>query len=103
MILLSHINIAQQCQVRYCYRIAFCLSVCHILVLCSNDSTIILQSVLCGNIGTVLPKLSVKLKTDAIGNKSSAAAEMGDRGHNRHRPKRGGGCYAPFAESWDPV
>jgi len=27
---------------------------------------------------------------------------MGDRGHNRHGPKRGG-CCAPFAESWDPV
>jgi len=25
-------------------------------------------------------------------NKSSAVAEMGDRGHNRHRPKRGGRC-----------
>jgi len=87
MILLSHINVAQQCQVRYCYRIASCLSVRHILALCSNDSIIILQSVLCGNIGTVLPKLSVK--TDAIANKSSAAAEMGDRGHNRHGPKRG--------------
>ena len=24
--------------------------------------------------------------------KSSAAAEMGDRGHNRHGPKRGGGA-----------
>jgi len=34
--------------------------------------------------------------------KSSAVAEMGDRGHNRHEPKRGG-CCAPFAESWDPV
>ena len=29
-------------------------------------------------------------------NKSSAVAEMGDRGHNRHAPKRGG-CCAPFA------
>jgi len=27
---------------------------------------------------------------------SSAVAEMGDRGHNAHRPKRGG-CSAPFA------
>ena len=36
-------------------------------------------------------------------NKSSAVAEMGDRGHNRHGPKRGG-CCAPFAEgSWVPV
>jgi len=32
-----------------------------------------------------------------IQNKSSAVAEMGDRGHNRHGPKRGGGCDAPFA------
>jgi len=37
-------------------------------------------------------------------NKSSAVAKMGDRGHNRHGPKRGaGGCCAPFAKSWDPV
>jgi len=28
-------------------------------------------------------------------NKSSALAEMGDRGHNKHGPKREGGC-APF-------
>jgi len=34
-------------------------------------------------------------------NKSSAVAEMGDRGHNRHGPKKGG-CHVPFAESWDP-
>ena len=39
---------------------------------------------------------------DAIRNKSSAVAEMGDRGHNRHGPKRGG-CCAPFAERWEPV
>jgi len=30
-------------------------------------------------------------------NKSSAVAEMGDRGHNRHGPKRGGCCA--FADS----
>ena len=29
--------------------------------------------------------------------KSSAVAEMGDHGHNRHAPKRGGGCCASFA------
>jgi len=29
-------------------------------------------------------------------NKSSAVAEMGDRGHNRHGPKRGGGALCPF-------
>ena len=34
---------------------------------------------------------------------SSAVAEMGDRGHNRHGPKRGGWCCAPFAELWEPV
>ena len=33
--------------------------------------------------------------------KSSAVAEMGD--HSRHGPKRGGGCCAPFTDSWDPV
>ena len=31
-----------------------------------------------------------------LGSKSSAVAEMGDRGHNRHGPKRAG-CCAPFA------
>ena len=36
-------------------------------------------------------------------NKSSAVAEMGDRGHNRHRPKRGGGLLCPFRGSWDLV
>jgi len=39
------------------------------------------------------------LKTSVY--KSSAVAEMGDRGHNRHGPK-GGGCCAPFAERWEP-
>ena len=33
--------------------------------------------------------------------KSSAVAEMGDRGHNRHGPKRGG-CCAPFAGAGTP-
>jgi len=37
-------------------------------------------------------------------NKSSAVAEKGDRGHNRHGPKGGGerGCCAPFAECQEP-
>jgi len=35
-------------------------------------------------------------------NKSSAVAEMGDRGHNRHVSKRRG-YFAPFAERWEPV
>ena len=35
-------------------------------------------------------------------NKSSAVAEMGDRGHNTHVPTRGG-CCTPFAERWEPV
>ena len=30
-------------------------------------------------------------------NKSSAAAEMGDRGHNRHGLKRGEGAVVPFS------
>jgi len=35
-------------------------------------------------------------------NKSSAVPDMGDRGHNRHGPKRGG-LLCPFRGSWDPV
>jgi len=34
-------------------------------------------------------------------NKSSAIAEMGDRGHNAHGPKRGG-YRAPFAGGLGP-
>jgi len=44
-----------------------------------------------------------KGQIDSLIEKSSAVAEMGDRGHNRHGPKRGGGCCAPFAERWEPV
>ena len=40
---------------------------------------------------------------DNNNNKSSAVAEMGDRGHNRHEPKRGGGLQCRFRRSWDPV
>ena len=46
-----------------------------------------------------LPPRIVKSYIHRIGNKSSAVAEMGDRGHNRQE----GGCCAPFAESWDPI
>jgi len=35
-------------------------------------------------------------------NKSSAVAEMGDRGHNRHGQKEGGSCV-PFVDSWNHV
>jgi len=35
--------------------------------------------------------------------KSSAVAEMGDRGHNRHGPKRGGGTDVHLSRGWDPV
>jgi len=35
-------------------------------------------------------------------NKSSAVAEMGDRGHNRHRPKREG-LLCPFNWGLGPV
>jgi len=34
-------------------------------------------------------------------NKSSAVAEMGDRGHNRHGPK-GGGVLCPFRAELGP-
>jgi len=43
-----------------------------------------------------------RLKLNLLINNSSAVAEMGDSGHNRHGPERGGAC-APFAKSWDPV
>ena len=46
--------------------------------------------------------LQAIMERDEI-DKSSAVAEMGDRGHNRHGPKRVGGCCAPFAERWEPV
>jgi len=36
-------------------------------------------------------------------NKSSVVADMGDRGHNRHGPKRGG-LLCPFrGVSWVPI
>ena len=38
----------------------------------------------------------IEIRSCLIKNKSSAAAEMDDRVHNRHRSKRGG-CCAPFA------
>jgi len=42
----------------------------------------------------------VHLVIDYIYSKSSAVSEIGDRGHNRHGPKRGKGCCANnFASS----
>jgi len=46
-----------------------------------------------------LKNISPKINID---DKSSAVAEMGYHGHNRHGPKRGG-CCAPFAERWEHV
>ena len=37
-----------------------------------------------------------------LSHKSSAVAEMGDRGHNRHGPKRGGGLLCSFCGELDP-
>jgi len=43
-------------------------------------------------------KLTDVFRTDLeIYNKSSAVAEMGDRGHNRYGPKRGGGAAVPLS------
>ena len=36
-------------------------------------------------------------------NKSSAVAEMGDRGHNRHGPKIGEGLCPLFGGGWVPI
>jgi len=43
-------------------------------------------------VGSYTLALTTSLNLD----KSSAVAEMGDRGHNRHEPKRGGGVLCPF-------
>ena len=48
------------------------------------------------------PHLLANLTILPILNKSSAVAEMSDRGHNRHGPKKGGYC-APFAGELGPV
>jgi len=44
----------------------------------------------------VFHNLKHQIVCDTLQYKNSAVAEMGDRGHNRHGPKRGG-CCAPFA------
>jgi len=46
--------------------------------------------------------LNMHLICNRAHKKSSAVAEMGDRGHNRHGPKRGG-LLCPFRGSWDPA
>jgi len=47
-------------------------------------------------------KADTMLCIHVLHNKSSAVTEMGDRGQNRHGPKRGG-CCAPFTEFCEPV
>ena len=41
-------------------------------------------------------------KNQVAYNKSSAVAEMGDRGYNRHGPKRGGGLLCPYRGELGP-
>jgi len=43
----------------------------------------------------------IRLYLSGYMNKSSAVAEMGDRGHNRHGPKRGGAAV-PLSR-WLPL
>jgi len=51
-----------------------------------------------------LPGETQKHKIASFNYKSSAVAEMGDRGHNRHgRKEGGGGGCAPFADSRNHV
>ena len=45
--------------------------------------------------------LGCTLHLSTFTNKSSAVAEMGDRGHNRHEPKRGG-LLCPFCGELGP-
>ena len=74
-----------------------------------TDMTTIRQHYMANRFASGRPKTAVytqclrrRHKNRKNHNKSSAVAEMGDRGHNRHGPKRGG-CFAPFAERWEPV
>jgi len=81
----------------------------------SNSVTTITRTTFCGHDGVTLWALRIAVELNVSGGqvsgrvlnstvyKSSAVAEMGDRRHNRHGPKRGGGCCAPFAERWEPV
>ena len=46
----------------------------------------------------VRPTTDVHKSTEwGVTYKSSAVAEMGDRGHNRHGPKEGGGAAVPLS------
>jgi len=59
-----------------------------------SDRRRLMKAAICLNMGKTSCCLSPR--GTALYNKSSAVAEMGDRGHNRHGPKRGRGCCAPF-------
>jgi len=52
--------------------------------------------------GPILPTAPTVPAAATKDKKSSAVAEMGDRGHNRHGPQRGAGCCAPFAGAGTP-
>ena len=67
----------------------FLLKVTGSHVRCKSDN--ILERVLYWDLATV----------ETTNNKSSAVTEMGDRGHSRQGPKRGG-LLCPFRGSWDP-
>ena len=52
--------------------------------------------------GTYRAYSLLQSKSIAEFDKSSAVAEMGDRGHNRHGPKRGGGAAVPLSRELGP-
>ena len=55
------------------------------------------------DIAIIRPSVRSSVSLSLFMNKSSAVAEMGDRGHNRHGPKRGRGAAVPISGSWDPI
>ena len=55
-----------------------------------------------GTVSRLIIRRRAKVHIILINNKSSAVAEMGDRGHNRHQPKSGG-AVPFFRESWVPM
>jgi len=51
---------------------------------------------------TAVDSFNTSFVLNSIVYNSSAVAEMGDRGHNRHGPKRGGGLLCPFRGALAP-
>jgi len=57
----------------------------------------------CGYPEWSIRKVKSELEAKTYKNKSSAVAEMGDRGHNKHGPKKWGLCPLLEEGSWVPI